>query len=263
MNKFILYRYLESFNSRSLLLDPDYLNFDIVDPSLFPITNSNKGLKSREHIENVISKLDQEKIYVRNLDKLIPDSGYVIPVFLNIDTEKKELKEIRICSTANFTTVEEDYSENQEENIYKSVYDGSDPYIDETNYKKRKYSIDNNKQELITTFESKSGNIAFSQLDFSYLAFEEIGEEISIKLEEDLKHSHFYTDDTLDYLIKNNINALIPMVIRSGFTIKWKPGKYRVDFVKLVDTLFQSRPYCYSIRHIEDKSEINFMSDKN
>ena len=53
------------------------------------------------------------------------------------------------------------------------------------------------------------------------------------------------------------------MVIRSGFTIKWKPGKYRVDFVKLVDTLFQSRPYCYSIRPFEDKGNLKFMSEYN
>ena len=138
MNKFILYRYLESFNSRSLLLDEDYLNFDIVDPSLFPITNSDTDLKGRERIESIVSKLDQEKIYVRNLNKLIPDSNYNIPVFLNIDTETKELKEIRICSTANFTMLEEDYSENEQDQIYRSEYDGSDPYIDETNYKKRK-----------------------------------------------------------------------------------------------------------------------------
>ena len=262
MNKFILYRYLESFNSRSLLLDEDYLNFDIVDPSLFPITNSDTDLKGRERIESIVSKLDQEKIYVRNLNKLIPDSNYNIPVFLNIDTETKELKEIRICSTANFTMLEEDYSENEQDQIYRSEYDGSDPYIDETNYKKRKYSIDN-KPELMTIFKSKSGNIALSQLDFSCLAFEEIGEEISTKLEEDLQHSHSYTDDTLDYLMENNVNALIPVVIRSSFTIKWKPGKYRLDFVKLIDTLFQSRPYCYSIRPFEDNGSINFMSDQS
>ena len=114
----------------------------------------------------------------------------------------------------------------------------------------------------MTIFKSKSGNIALSQLDFSCLAYEVIGEEISTKLEGDLKHSHSYTDDTLDYLMKNNVNALIPMVIRSSFTIKWKPGKYRVDFVKLVDTLFQSRPYCYSIRPFKDEGDIKFMSEE-
>ena len=65
MNKFILYRYLESFNSRSLLLDEDYLNFDIVDPSLFPITNSDNDLNlSKKHYINKFHIYSINKFYI-------------------------------------------------------------------------------------------------------------------------------------------------------------------------------------------------------
>ena len=179
MNKFILYRYLDSKNSKTYsldggyrnlnILDEDYINFDIVDPSLFPITNASDDAEGKERIEKFISKLDQEKVHVRNLDRLIPDSGCVCPVFLNVDTQNRELKEIRICSTANFTSIPENDSQMQhDDKVYKSEYDGRDQFIDETNYKKRRFSIDNTKPEFIKSFESKSGNITLEQLDFSY-----------------------------------------------------------------------------------------------